>query len=218
MDSESAAAWTAFLGDLEERGLRAENGLVEIISDGGSGLLVALDIVHFGVRVRHQRCLFHVLRNVRDAVPLPRGGKDGPQRKAAQATRRAVVQAAAAIYDAPDEAGVREGYAAFVATWQASQPKAVAVLEGVFEATLPYLRVQEEARARGQCCEVRYLRTTSALERLNRRIRRMARAVTIFHSQEGLDSRLWLLLGSAGALLTPGDDWQEVVELALSAA
>ena len=63
--SESAAEWERFLGDLIRRGLVGDT-LEMICVDGGSGLLAALPTAYPGVRV--QRCWAHKIRNVLDKV------------------------------------------------------------------------------------------------------------------------------------------------------
>jgi len=67
--SEDDEEWTAFLSILEAQGIRGENGLKLIIHDGGSGLCSALRTVYFGAQ--QQRCLFHKLRNLYNALHVP---------------------------------------------------------------------------------------------------------------------------------------------------
>jgi hypothetical protein len=64
--SEDAATWVHFLGRLEEKGIRGANGLKLVIHDGGSGLCAALQTVDLDAA--EQRCLFHKLRNIGDAL------------------------------------------------------------------------------------------------------------------------------------------------------
>ncbi len=59
--SESAAEWERFLGDLIRRGLTGD-GLEMICVDGGAGLLAALPTAYPGLPV--QRCWAHKMRNV----------------------------------------------------------------------------------------------------------------------------------------------------------
>jgi putative transposase len=59
--SESAAEWERFLGDLIRRGLIGD-GLEMISVDGGAGLLAALPTAYPGVPV--QRCWAHKIRNI----------------------------------------------------------------------------------------------------------------------------------------------------------
>src|SRR5580658_10269221 len=71
--SESAAEWERFLGDLTRRGLIGE-GLEMICVDAGSGLLAALPTAYPGVPV--QRCWAHKIRNVLAKVRVAAGGQN----------------------------------------------------------------------------------------------------------------------------------------------
>jgi transposase-like protein len=64
--SESEHDWTVFLNDLYQRGLHGEQ-LRLIITDGGRGLLAALDMLY--PHVPRQRCWVHKLRNVATSLP-----------------------------------------------------------------------------------------------------------------------------------------------------
>jgi putative transposase len=66
--SESAAEWERFLGELIGRGLVADR-LEMICVDGGAGLLAALPTAYPGVPV--QRCWAHKIRNVLGKVRAP---------------------------------------------------------------------------------------------------------------------------------------------------
>ena len=59
--------------------------------------------LHLGPGLLRQRCVFHVLRNIRDAVR----GEPGMDRTAKRARRRAVLEDAAAIWTATDRADVQ---------------------------------------------------------------------------------------------------------------
>src|SRR6516162_503404 len=72
--SESAAEWERFLGDLIRRGLVGD-GLEMISVDGGAGLLAALPTAYPGVPV--QRCWAHKIRNVLGKVSI--GTQKGPR-------------------------------------------------------------------------------------------------------------------------------------------
>ena len=69
--AEDEPGWRSLLERLLQRGVRTDTGLTLLVHDGSSGLDAALETVHFGPGLLRQRCLFHVLRNIRDAV---RGG------------------------------------------------------------------------------------------------------------------------------------------------
>jgi transposase-like protein len=220
---EDHASWERLLERLRQRGLTAEGGLHLLVSDGSAGLKAALAEVELGAEVKHQLCVFHRLRNIGKAVKgLLVGEPDTtPTDEANQARRecrRAVVGEAAAIYQAQERTELLRRRDAFVAKWQESEPEAVATFLRDFEQTTAYLEVQEEAATRGANWDARYLRTTSRLERLNRSLRRMIRQVVVFHSDAGLDVRVYLTLMQAGHIRIPrGANWSEIVEDALAA-
>jgi transposase-like protein len=212
---EDEASWRGLLERLWARGLRADAGLELFIHDGSAGLEAAFALVNFGPGVLRQRCIFHVLQNVRDAV---RG--TGLTRPAKRERRRAVLQAAAPIWQATAPGTVRQRWQAFREQWQAEEPEAVAVIARVWEATLAYLTVLEHARERGETWAPQYLRTTSALERVNRALRQKTRQVGTFQSATGLMAALALVLAHRrlGPDRLPTDLWTEVLEAGLLAA
>lgn len=214
-EQEDAASWERLLERLRQRGLSAGNGLGLIVSDGSEGLAAALEMVDLGPGVRHQRCVFHKLRNIGKAVKAAQAESRGDKRK----QRRQVVKEAAAIYRGQDRAEIMRRRDEFVDRWQEAEPDAVATLLRDFEKTIVYLDVLAEAKARGEPWDVRHLRTTSALERLNRSLRRMVRQVVLFHSDSGLEVRVYLILLQAGEmLLSQRDNWLETLEEQLAAA
>ncbi|MBM4321605.1 MAG: hypothetical protein FJ125_17090 [Deltaproteobacteria bacterium] len=222
-EQEDEASWGRLLERLRERGLTGPNGLKLIVSDGSDGLAAALKLVDLGTGVKHQRCVFHKLRNVWKAVKgLLAGEQEKDEKKAREARRQRrleVVRAAAAIYRGGDRAEVLRRRDEFVAKWQETEPEAVATLLRDFEQTIVYLEVAEEAAKRGEKWEHRYLRTTSALERRNRTIRKAIRQAVLSHSARGLDVRIYLALFRAGVLLShKGDDWLDTLEKELAAA
>ncbi|MBI2941980.1 MAG: hypothetical protein HYY04_16240, partial [Chloroflexi bacterium] len=140
-------------------------------------------------------------------------------REAKRQRREEGVKEAAAISQGTDRAKIEERRDAFVAKWQESESEAVATLLRDFDQTLVSLEVHAAAAKQGDDGGVRYLRTTSLLERLNRTLREMADRVVLLHSEDGLDARVDLLLLQAGGIVIPRDtDWLEVLEEALAAA
>jgi hypothetical protein len=137
----------------------------------GSGLEAALNAVSCGPRVRRPRGEFPVLRTVRDAV---RGTPDRP-RAAKRARRRAVLAATCTLWDTTERETARRRWQPFAATWRAREPAAVAARERAFAATLGYGPAIAWARERGETWAPHDLRTTSALERVNRALRQQAR-------------------------------------------
>ena len=214
-DSEDQAGWQRLVERLHARGLRTAAGLELVVHDGSGGLEAALDRVHLGPGLLRQRCVFHVLKNVRDAG---RGGA-GLTRDQKRERRREVVQDAAAIWQTTDRGEVYRRREAFRAKWGEREPEAVATLERAFPATLAYLTALERGRERGEVWHARYLRTTSLLERFNRALRQKARQVGTLKSQRGLLAALALVIVHCGRLAEQPDDlWTEVLEAGCLAA
>lgn len=214
-DAEDEPGWRRLLERLHARGLRTDAGLELLVHDGSGGLEAALDTVHLGPGLLRQRCVFHVLRDVRDAVR----GAPGMDRAAKRERRRAVVRDAAAIWQATDRAEVQRRRRAFRTAWAEREPEAAATLERAFGATLAYLDALDRGREQGQAWDPRHLRTTSALERVNRALRQKARQAGAFHSEPGLVAALALVLAHRG--LHPDaahdDPWTELLESGLLA-
>jgi transposase-like protein len=214
-EQEDQRSWAQLLERLRQRGVSAAHGLQLLVSDGSEGLAAALDLVDLGPGVRHQRCVFHKLRNIAKAAK----GALAASKEEKRQQRREVVQDAAAIYDGTEHAEILRRRDAFVAKWQVREPEAVATLLRDFAQTVVYVDVLAEAAERGEAWERRYLRTTSALERLNRRLRQLARQVVLFHAAAGLEVRVYLLLREAGEMLADaGECWLEALEEELAAA
>jgi transposase-like protein len=213
-EAEDAASWQRFLERLEGRGLVAERGLELIVHDGGSGLAAALTTVYFGPDVDLQRCVFHKLRNVRQAVR----GDETMGRKERRQRRKAVLADARAIYQHDTAAACWQALAAFREKWAAAEPEAVATLERDFTQTLTYLRVRDRALARGRLYRLECLRTTSPLERVNRHFRRKARQVVIFHAAAGVTAALELVIAHRHLTPATADTWTQQLEGTLAAA
>jgi transposase-like protein len=174
--SEDTEEWVTFLSILEEQGIRGENGLRLIIHDGGSGLCSALRTVYFGAE--EQRCLFHKLRNLYTAIQVPEKLSAKQKRR----RRKAIFKDFHAIWQARRYDTVLRRYLKVVRAYRHSQPEAVATLRRDFRSTVTYYHLEQQFPA----WERRHLRTTSRLERFNRRIRRRARAACAYHSDQGL--------------------------------
>lgn len=171
-DSEDADSWLTFLSQLEEQGLRGENGLELIIHDGGSGLCAALTTIHFAAG--EQRCLFHKLRNIWHAI---RVADDLPAAQR-QRQRRAIFRDFVAIFQAQQRSTILRRALKIVQQYRETQPEAVATLRRAFRATLAYFTIQDHHPSWPRS----YLRTTSRLERFNRQLRRRIRSANAYHS------------------------------------
>jgi putative transposase len=149
--SESAAEWERFLGDLIRRGLTGD-GLDMICVDGGSGLLAALPTAYPGVAV--QRCWAHKMRNVLAKV-----------RVADQPAVKADLQV---VINAKTLPRARSAARRFADRWQADYPKAVACLRDDLDELLTCWRYRSVV-------ERKRVRTTNAIERRFREVRRRTR-------------------------------------------
>jgi transposase-like protein len=175
-DNEDVESWLTFLSQLEEQGLRGENGLELLIHDGGSGLCAALQTIHFDAA--QQRCLFHKLRNIWHAIHVAED-LPPPQRKR---LRRSIFRDFVAIFQAKQRSTVLRRALKVVQQYRRTQPTAVATLRRDFRTMLAYFTVLEHHPTWSRS----FLRTTSRLERLNRRLRRRIRSANAYHSDAGV--------------------------------
>jgi transposase-like protein len=165
--SESAAEWEQFLADLYRRGLTGE-GLDMICVDGGSGLLAALPSVFHGIPV--QRCWAHKIRNVLDKV-----------RKADQPK---VKRALHKVMNAVNAPAARSAARRFAERFQEQYPTAVACLRNDLDELLTCFRYKSET-------ERRAVRTTNAVERRFREVRRRTRPMGTFQDKTSMDRILF---------------------------
>ena len=175
-ENESAEEWVKFLEILEEQGIRGENGLKLIIHDGGKGLCSALQTVWFDAQ--QQRCLFHKLRNIAQAIHLP----DGLTRKQRRRRRKKIMKDFKHVWEARRYETTLRRYLKVVRLYRDTQPEAVATLRRDFRATVTYYALEKQFPS----WQRKNLRTTSHLERFNRTIRRRTRPANAYHSDAGL--------------------------------
>lgn len=162
--AEAAASWGAVVSDLQQRGLRAP---LLLVVDGNAGLKAAL-AQWPGIRV--QRCTIHKLANLKTHCPVH-----------AQAEMK---QDYDRIVYAPDGLAGRAAYAAFVKKWARLCPPVATSLE---EAGADVLTFYDFPPAMWKS-----LRTTNALENLNREFRRRAKTQASFATE---DAALIVLFG-----------------------
>ena len=165
--SESAAEWERFLGDLIRRGLAGE-ALEMICVDGGSGLLAALPTAFPGVPV--QRCWAHKMRNVLAKVRV--------------ADQPAVKTDLQAVMNAATLPRARSAARRLADRWQAVYPKAVACLRDDLDELLTCWRYQS-------LTERKRVRTTNAIERRFREVRRRTRPMGVFSDRTSMDRILF---------------------------
>lgn len=161
-NAESEAQWEAFLRDLYARGLQGKE-LSLVITDGGRGLHGALDTVY--PYISRQRCWVHKLRNV--AVKLPRR------------VQERCLNGAKLIYQAGNKREAVSRFKAWAAEWEEGQSRAVKCIKEDLDELLSFLDCPEAHR--------RKVRTTNAIERSFREIRRRTRPMSCFQNSASVD-------------------------------
>jgi transposase-like protein len=165
--SESAAEWERFLTDLYRRGLSGQ-GLDMICVDGGSGLLAALPTAFPGIPV--QRCWAHKIRNVLNKVK--------------KADQPAVKRALHKIMNAPNAPAARAAARKFANRFGDKYPAAVACLRNDLDELLTCFHYRSEDQRRR-------VRTTNAIERRFREVRRRTRPMGTFQDRTSMDRILF---------------------------
>ena len=165
--SESAAEWERFLGDLIRRGLVGA-GLEMICVDGGAGLLAALPIAYPGSPVRC--CWAHKIRNLLGKVRV--------------ADQPAVKADLHAVMKAKTVPQARSAARRFADRWQDDYPKAVRCLRDDLDERLTCWRYKSLA-------ERKRVRTTNAIERRFREVRRRTRPMGVFSHRTSMDRILF---------------------------
>lgn len=175
--SESTDAWAGFLRGMANRGLRPP---LLVISDGGPGLIAAVEVVLCGSL--RQRCLIHRARNLLAKVPRHAQGRvkaeywaifDGIEaepgdRAVAEATRRA---------------------RAFSAKWGKLYPAAVACLMEDLDHLTTYLRFPKE--------HWRRIRHSNFIERTFGETRRRVKVIGRLPGERSCLSLVWAVLHRA---------------------
>lgn len=167
--SESQAAWERFLSDLERRGLRGK-ALKIVVCDGGAGLLAALPTVFPGLPV--QRCWAHKSRNILDKARM----------KDHEAMKRDLQK----IPNAENRLAARKAARRFADRWEAAYPKAVACLRRDLDELLSFFRFEELDWRKAT-------RTTNAIERRFREVRRRTRPMGVFSDRTSMDRILFAI-------------------------
>jgi len=155
--AESQAQWEMFLSDLRKRGLHGSN-LKLVITDGCTGLHNALDTVF--PYLPRQHCWVHKLRNVSNYL----------RRK----QQEECMAGARHIYQAPTRSEAVQAYWSWSRQWRPEAPKAVACLERDLDTLLNFLDCPPQHH--------RAVRTTNAIERCFREVRRRTRPMTCFNN------------------------------------
>jgi len=160
--AESEAQWESFLEDLYHRGLRGGE-LCLVVTDGCPGLHRALDTVY--PYVPRQRCWAHKLRNV--AAKLRRRDQ------------KECLGQAKKIYQAGTRREAVTRFREWREQWREAAPKAVRCLEEDLEELLPFLDCPQ--------AHWRKVRTTNAIERAFREVRRRTKPMSCFQNPASVD-------------------------------
>lgn len=160
--SESEREWGGFLSDLYRRGLTGDS-LRLIIIDGGKGLRAAVDMVYLNIAI--QRCWVHKLRNV--------------SLRLRARYRQACLAQARRIYQAKSYRDAVARFRGWVTRWQECAPQAVACLKADIEELLTFFREDRKLWTK--------LRTTNAIERIFRELRKRIRPMCSFANNASCD-------------------------------
>jgi transposase-like protein len=190
VDKETKANWKKLFRNLVAKGLDT-SCLQLVVSDGRPGLHTAIRRT-FPQTVKHQRCVFHKLKNLGDNLTyknltLNPDLSYREARKQAKETRaRAILRDASIIYARADIAVIKQRLTEFRRKWTPLEPKAVRCFLKDFDLTLNYLRVPFPYK--------RLIRTTNLLERFFREFGSRADEVGCFGSQPQAETLFYLIL------------------------
>jgi putative transposase len=165
--AESEHHWEIFLTDLYNRGLKGK-GMRLIVTDGGKGLINALQTVYPDIPM--QRCWAHKTRNITDKVK--------------KADRDAVKRDIRLIYNADSIRQARTAARRFADRWQDRYPKAVDCLKYDLDELLQFLKL-------GDPDWYKRTRTTNAIERRFREVRRRTRPMGVFSDKTSVERILY---------------------------
>lgn len=188
--SEAASQWTEIIQGLQKRGLPAPRLLVV---DGAVGLKNALAA---WPDAQVQRCTQHKLRNLLEHCPVH--------------ARNELRRDYHTIIWAKDGLAARAAYDAFLAKWKTLCPP---VARSLAEAGAELLTFYEFPRAMW-----RALRTTNALENLNREFRRRTKTQGSFGTEEAALTLLYGLVAFGQIRLHKIDGYRQLRSLLLDTA
>jgi putative transposase len=161
-NSESENQWESFLQNLYQRGLQG-NSLKLIVTDGCPGLHQALEIVY--PFIPKQRCWAHKLRNVANKLP--------------RKIQETCLIEAKGIYQAQTQREARDRFLHWATHWRELAPKAVTCLETDIDELVNFFNCPKG--------HWRKIRTTNAIERAFREVRRRTRPMSCFQNSASVD-------------------------------
>jgi putative transposase len=155
--SESSQNWEGFLNNLYRRGIDSKT-LRLIVTDGGTGLHEALQVVYGSVK--RQRCWVHKLRNVMGRLPVR--------------YRDECLSQLRTVYMAESRDNASNRYRLWADKWKKHVPKVVECVEKDIDELLNFLDQPLALASK--------LRTTNAIERSFREVRRRTRPMSCFNN------------------------------------
>jgi putative transposase len=164
-DRESNDSWESFLEELIAKGLRREN-INMVISDEHKAIVSSVESI---LRVPHQLCVFHKMKNVRVRVA-------SPDKKEFMADFKNIYWASS-IDEAKRHSGILEG------KWGKRYHKAVEISLRNFESYTVFFNEPKELW--------KSIRTSNRLERFNRELRRRLRPAGAMHTELELRKIVW---------------------------
>jgi len=176
--TESEAQWEAFLRNLYERGLEGKQ-LKLITTDGCAGLHRALETVY--AYTPKQRCWAHKLRNI--ASKLRRRNQEECLKQVKK------------VYLAETRREATIVFRDWTRQWRNIEPKAVKCLETDMDEMLPFLDCPKS--------HWKKIRTTNAIERAFREVRRRTRPMSCFQNSASVDRIIY------GVISHLNTDWEE---------
>jgi len=190
VDKETKVSWKKLFRNLLTKGL--DTSLLQlVVSDGRPGLHTAIRSV-FPKTVKHQRCIFHKLKNLADNLTYknlvlnPDLSRREARKQAKEARAWAILREAAHIYRGRDTETIRQCVIDFQRKWSPVEPKAVRCFLKDSNLTLNYLRVPFPHKY--MIC------TTNLLERFFREFRSRTDEIGCFASQAQAETLFYLIL------------------------
>ena len=165
-NSEAEAGRRRLLGSLRRRGLTGRRVQL-VITDGGRGLLSALD--DFFPESARQRCWFHKMSNV--------------LAKVRKAHLPDCLRGLRKVYQAPNRRAAEQAYQAWARLWVQKEHAAVRRVEKDLESLLAFFDMPRR--------HWKMLRTTNAIERCFREVRRRTRSIGCFVNDSSLDRMVY---------------------------
>ncbi len=167
--SESESQWEAFLRKLYQRGLEGKS--CQLISiDGCAGLHQALEMVYPYIPI--QRCWAHKLRNVSNHIR--------------RRDQKACLQQAKQIYLAENRRAAVTAFRDWENQWSSRYPEAIRCLGRDLDELLNFLDCPVLHRVK--------IRTTNAIERAFREVRRRTRTMSCFTNTKSVDRIIYGVL------------------------